>query len=83
MNIALVLERIAQVAGDRPALFEGRDMVADYAGFHARAGQVAAWLAARGVGPGDRVAIFMKNVPEYLVVQYGIWMAGAVRRPKS
>ncbi|MDQ2095327.1 class I adenylate-forming enzyme family protein [Rhodalgimonas zhirmunskyi] len=81
MNIALALERIALVGGTRPALFDGREMVADYAGFHARAGKVAAWLAARGVQPGDRVAIFMKNVPDYLVVQYGIWMAGAACVP--
>ncbi|MDU8929088.1 AMP-binding protein [Alisedimentitalea sp. MJ-SS2] len=81
MNIALWLERIAQVQGQRPALFSGTEMVADYFGFYRRAMQVAGWLQARGVAPGDRVAIFMKNVPDYLIVEYGIWLAGAVAVP--
>ncbi|WP_137699996.1 class I adenylate-forming enzyme family protein [Marimonas lutisalis] len=81
MNIALYLHRIAQVRGQDPALFLGREMVADYAGFRARAGQVATWLAGQEIAPGDRVAIFMKNLPDYLIVQYGIWMAGAAAVP--
>lgn len=81
MNIAGWLVRVAQVAGARPALYEGREMVADYAGFAERAARVAGGLRARGIAPGDRVAIFMKNVPDYLIVQYGIWMAGAVAVP--
>jgi len=78
MNIGLWLQRQAQANPSRPALFLGQDMVADYGGFHSRAMSVAGWLVAQGVRPGDRVAIFMKNAPEYLIVQYGIWYAGAV-----
>lgn len=81
MNIALWLQRQALAHPDRPALFLGREMVADYAGFHDRAARVAGWLQAQGVAPGDRVAIFMKNCPDYLIVQYGIWYAGAVAVP--
>ena len=81
MNIALWLERIAQVEGTRPALFLGREMVADYAGFFNRAMRVAGWLTGRGIAPGDRVAIFMKNIPDFLIVEYGIWLAGAVAVP--
>ncbi len=68
MNIGIYLERIAQVRGDAPALHLGREAVADYATFHARAMRLAGWLAARGVAPGERVAIFMKNLPDYLIV---------------
>ena len=81
MNIALWLQRIAQVRGESPALYLGRDMVADYAGFHARAMRLAGGLQSRGIGAGDRVAIFMKNLPDYLIAQYGIWLAGAVAVP--
>lgn len=81
MNLANWLYRQAQVGGDRPALFLGRDCVADYAGFHEGAARVAGWLGARGIKPGDRVAIFMKNCPDYLIAQYGIWYAGAVAVP--
>lgn len=81
MNIAEHLHRTAQLNGAREALFLGRDCVATYAEFAARAGRVAAWLQGQGVAAGAPVAIFMKNLPEYLVVQYGIWMAGAVAVP--
>jgi len=81
MNLAEWLVRRARLSPDTPALFKGTDCVADYAQFDARARSVAAWLAQEGITPGDRVAMFMKNTPEYLVVFYGIWMAGAVVVP--
>ena len=81
MNIASWLERTATLTPDRPALYLGRDLVCDYATFHRRALQVAAWLGAQGIAPGDRVAIFMKNCPDYLIAQYGIWYAGAAAVP--
>lgn len=81
MNIGNWLARAAQAYPDRPALFLGAQVVADYAGFHRAAAAVAGWLAGQGIAPGDRVAIFMKNCPDYLIVQYGIWYAGAVAVP--
>ena len=81
MNIAAWLERTAQLEGDRPALFQGIDMVADYAAFRDRAAALGAALTARGIGPGDRVALFMKNCPDYLIAFYGIWYAGAAALP--
>jgi long-chain acyl-CoA synthetase len=81
MNLGHWLARQAQFAPERPALFLGTEQVADYRGFADRAARLAGWLVAQGVAPGDRVAIFMKNLPDYLVVQYGIWYAGAVAVP--
>ncbi|AAV94318.1 AMP-binding protein [Ruegeria pomeroyi] len=81
MNIGLWLARQAQAGGERPALFLGRDLVADYAAFHDRAARVAGWLGSQGVAPGDRVALFMGNSPDYLILQYGIWYAGAAAVP--
>jgi long-chain acyl-CoA synthetase len=81
MNLAHWLERQARENPARPALFLGRDCVADYGAFWSRAQSVAGWLAGRGVRPGDRVAIFMKNAPDYLTVFYGIWALGAVVVP--
>jgi len=65
----------------RPAIYAGAEVWADYAGFHAKAASLAARLRARGVTPGDRVAIFAKNCPEYLIAFYGIWSVGAVVVP--
>lgn len=81
MNMAHWLARTAQVSGDAPALFRGERQEADYAGFYRAASGVAAALAERGVEPGDRVALFMKNVPDYLVALYGIWICGAAAVP--
>jgi long-chain acyl-CoA synthetase len=81
MNSALWLERTAQVMGDRPALLLGDSLVADYARFARRAAGLAGSLQRGGVGPGQRIGIFAKNVPDYLTCFYAIWRAGAVAVP--
>ena len=81
MNIGIWLERRAQATPERAALFLGREQVADYAGFDRAAREVAGALVAQGVAPGDRVAIFMGNAPDYLLALYGIWYAGAAAVP--
>lgn len=81
MNIATWLERTARADRSRPALYHGRDLVADYGQFHDRAMTIAGALRGIGIRPGDRVAIFMKNCPDYLIALYGIWYAGAVAVP--
>lgn len=81
MNIGFWLQRTAAIHPGRPAIYLGRDLVADYATFHRKAAQVAAWLVAQGVKPGDRIGIFMKNAPDYLITQYAIWYAGAAVVP--
>ncbi|WP_264210022.1 class I adenylate-forming enzyme family protein [Leisingera thetidis] len=81
MNIAVWLQRMAAAEGARPALYLGREPVADYATFQARAASVAGWLLQQGIQPGDRVGIFMKNCPDYLIALYGIWHAGAAAVP--
>ncbi|MBF9045079.1 AMP-binding protein [Rhodobacterales bacterium HKCCE4037] len=81
MNIALWLQRIAATRGATPALMRGDAHVADYASFADQAARLAGGLAARGIAPGDRVGIFAKNCPDYLVALFGIWWAGAVAVP--
>ena len=81
MNLAVWLENAALAHPERPALFEGKSCVATYAQFWERARSFAAWLAARGIERGDRVAIFMGNCPDYLVALYGIWAMGGAAVP--
>jgi long-chain acyl-CoA synthetase len=38
----------------------------------------AAYLASKGIKPGDRVAVFLPNMIEFVVAYYGILKAGAV-----
>ena len=81
MNPAEWLARTAALHPEAPALMRGTDLLADYAGFARRAAALGAGLAARGIGPGARVAIFMTNRPEYLLALYGAWYAGAAVVP--
>ncbi|RME13879.1 MAG: long-chain fatty acid--CoA ligase [Alphaproteobacteria bacterium] len=81
MNPALWLTRAARRWPERPALFSGTRLRASYEGFARSAAGIGAALGARGIGPGDRVALFMANRTEYLEALYGVWHAGAVAVP--
>ena len=81
MNPAEWLNRTADAVPDRPALLLGNTVVADYGALAARVAALAGWLAQSGITPSDRVAVFAKNCPEYLIALYGIWHLGAVAVP--
>ncbi len=82
MNLAHWLVRTAQRCPDAPALMRGTAVVADYRRFADRAARLGGLLGrAYGIVPGDRVAIYMGNRPEYLELLYGIWFCGAVAVP--
>ncbi len=49
-----------------------------YAQVRDTANRVAAFLAAGGIKKGDRVAIFLPNIPHYPAIYFGILKAGAV-----
>lgn len=52
--------------------------VRTYAQVRDAADRVAAFLAAQGIRRGDRVAVFLPNLPHYPAVFFGILKAGAV-----
>ena len=56
--------------------FEGD--VITYGEFDARANQVANWALEQGLKPGDSVALFMENRPEYVAVWAGLSKVGVV-----
>ncbi len=47
-----------------------------YAQAHAQVNAVAAWLFRQGVKPGDRVAIAMRNYPEWLLIYWACVSVG-------
>src|SRR5579871_4141917 len=55
--------------GDRDYLVY-QDERLTYAEAHRQVGAVASWLIDQGVRPGDRVAIAMRNYPEWLIVYW-------------
>lgn len=60
---------------DRPYLVYGEERLT-YAQAHAKVNAVAAWLAAQGVKPGDRVAIAMRNYPEWMLIYWACVSTG-------
>lgn len=54
---------------DRPYLIY-EDERLTYADSHKLANAVASWLMAQGVKPGDRVAIAMRNFPEWMLIYW-------------
>lgn len=80
LNLAMMLEDTARRLPDRDAVVLG-DTRLTYAEVDAAANQVANLLFARGVQPGDRVALSCANVPYFPVIYFGILKAGAVVVP--
>jgi long-chain acyl-CoA synthetase len=80
MNASTLLAEQAARRPDATALvFHGRRVT--YAQADDAAGRAAAALVASGVQPGDRVALVVGNVPEFVHALYGVWRAGAVAVP--
>jgi len=62
--------------GDRDYLIYGEERLT-YAEAHARVASIATWLAERGVGKGDRVAVAMRNYPEWALAYWATISLGA------
>jgi long-chain acyl-CoA synthetase len=82
MNLAVWVERHGLRRPGDPALADGERVHADWAAFAARMAGAAAGLRDDfGLSAGDRVAIVMRNRPEYLEAMFAIWHAGLVAVP--
>ena len=60
---------------DRPYLVY-RDERLTYGEAHAQVNAIAAWLAEQGVKPGDRVAVAMRNYPEWMLIYWACVSCG-------
>ncbi|HKT39266.1 MAG TPA: long-chain fatty acid--CoA ligase [Ktedonobacterales bacterium] len=76
MDLGRMLAQTAERFPDKTAIIF-RDHQTNYSEFNQRANQVANALIAQGVEPGDRVALFMHNIPLFMEAYYGIVKAGA------
>jgi long-chain acyl-CoA synthetase len=81
MNVALWLARAAQRFGAATAVGHGCDAWCSYRELAQRAAALAAWLQGQGIAPGDRIALFAPNTPQYLVVLWAVWWSGAAAVP--
>src|SRR5438034_740484 len=78
-----LVDIVKATAAERPrhtaAIFKGARL--SYGELDGASDGFAAWLAARGVVKGDRVALVMPNCPQVIIAQLGVWKAGAVAVP--
>src|SRR6266704_3308319 len=78
-----LVDIVKATAAERPrhtaAIFKGARL--SYGELNGLSDGFAAWLAARGVVKGDRVALIMPNCPQVIIAQLGVWKAGAVAVP--
>ncbi|MCF8177550.1 MAG: AMP-binding protein [Sulfuritalea sp.] len=79
-NIAQLLTRTARIYPDLPALARGECLLANYAELASRVAALATGMTAKLV-PGDRVALVMKNCPQYVELMFACWYAGLVVVP--
>ncbi len=79
-NLATLLEDGAATYPDRTAIVLG-DTRLSYAEVDTFANMVANLLVARGIRPGDKVALTCPNLPYFTVVYFGILKAGATVVP--
>ena len=63
------------VFAERPYLIY-QDERMTYAEAHAQVNAIAAWMAEQGVQPGDRVAIAMRNYPEWMLIYWACVASG-------
>jgi long-chain acyl-CoA synthetase len=71
------LKANARRAPSKPALiFYGLEL--SFAQLDEASDRFAGWLKSRGIRPGDRVAIFLENCPQFAMAYYGAMKAGAI-----
>ncbi len=82
MNTAVYLERAGRTFGERTAVAVGDKRHSDFAELAGRVAAIAGGLRdLLGLAPGDRLALAMKNCPEFIEILYAAWHAGLCAVP--
>ncbi|HEY7147420.1 MAG TPA: class I adenylate-forming enzyme family protein [Streptosporangiaceae bacterium] len=81
-HLGFITAEARRLGPDRPALRQA-GLTLTFGDLEERASRVAGWLARRGVGPGDRVALLWPNDVRFVECWLGIMRAGAVAVPLS
>jgi bile acid-coenzyme A ligase len=83
-----LVQRLRQLASTEPdaplfthVALDGSEVVVTGAELDRRSSQLAGALAARDVGPGDRVALGLRNSPELVISAFATWKLGATPVP--
>ena len=76
-TLSALLERVAEDAGEAPALLYGGETWS-YADLLDRSRRTASALTGLGIGRGDKVALWLPNVPAWLALYLALGRLGAV-----
>ena len=79
-TIPEALDRAAELFGDEEAVVDGSTRWS-FVQLREEARTVAGALMARGVEPGDRVALWSPNSARWIAASFGVYLAGAVLVP--
>lgn len=79
-NLATMLRESAVAHPDK-VLLTSADGTATYADVDAASGRVASTLLSLGLAPGDKVAVQLPNIPEFVIAYFGILKAGLTMVP--
>ena len=79
VTVGGLLSRLADAMPDREALvYDHPDARWTFRSLNHEARLIARGLAARGVRPGDRVAVWATNVPQWIILQFALAKIGAI-----
>jgi long-chain acyl-CoA synthetase len=79
-TLAGVVRDVAQGEGAKPALFFA-DQPISFAGLDRWIERIANGLAFRGVASGDRIAVLLPNIPEFVIAYYAVLRCGGIVVP--
>jgi long-chain acyl-CoA synthetase len=83
-NLVCLLDGPSRWSPERPAIVVGDRPVRTWSGLSEAVARRGCGLRERfGVRPGDSVALFASNCPEYLEILFSVWQAGGVAVPIS
>jgi long-chain acyl-CoA synthetase len=74
------LGKTVQLHGNRPALYYF-DKVISYKELDEMSDAFACALIDLGVKKGDRVSLYLQNIPQFIIGQFGIWKSGGIIVP--
>jgi fatty-acyl-CoA synthase len=80
INLSSFIRLHARRTPDKTAIVFGDSRI-DYRTFESRIARTAGWLAQRGIGVGDVVAVLMKNSPAFIELAFAASHIGAVFLP--
>jgi long-chain acyl-CoA synthetase len=83
MNLVHLLLRSARWQPERPALAVGKRPVRTYRAMASRVARLASGFQTKGLKKNDRIALAMKNCPEFYEVLFACWHSGMTAVPMN